>query len=264
MTPEMTAEVQRIAADRVSGATALVERAVRLLLTAALERDTLFALGAALTAAQPAMAGMLTAAALAQDARDPGTALQRLAERIRRAPHAISRFARPLLDGPGRPLRIVTCSRSQLVEHALRDLGAERSLRVSCAESQPGGEGVLLAEALRPVAQEVEVYGDASIGLALPGADALVVGADAISSSAFVNKVGTAPLAALARVYGVTVLVLAGREKIVPPGVFERLTFDASPQLFERTPMELTDMVVTEAGASEPREILSACLWANI
>ena len=110
----------------------------------------------------------------------------------------------------------------------------------------------------------VELYTDAGISLAVPNADAVVVGADAVGPSSFINKVGTRALCALATSTGVPVYLLAGREKILEAAEFARLSWkdkdptevwaEGHPRVtvrnpyFEQIPRDLVSTLVTDAG----------------
>lgn len=268
--------IARVAADRMSGATALVLEAVAVLREAVRGMDVEHA-AAALIRAQPAMAGIRTAAALALGP-EPDDALARLDLRLRQAAAATTRLAVPFLQlrrAPARELTIVTCSRSSLVEAILLQLGQRERTRVCCAESRPGLEGERLASALAAAGLRIDLYSDAAIGTALPRADAVLVGADALSSRALANKAGTAALAALARVYGTTVIVVAGREKILPQAVFDRLSLGGGRKeegqtdgvvrrevLFEEVPAGLVDHVVLDRAIVTPDEVDSGSMWS--
>ncbi|MGH9309073.1 MAG: hypothetical protein ACRD1U_06855 [Vicinamibacterales bacterium] len=260
--------IHAIAADRLSGATSLVLSGVKLLRTVAGEAALLREVANRLVAAQPLMAGFRTAAAIATTSVEPARELEALAQRISRAPDTIARIAVPLIQlrrDQGRPLAIVTCSRSQVVERTLLALAQADLLHVRCAESRPGREGAALAEALARRGIHVDLFDDAAIGAAIPTSDALVVGADAVSSDGFINKVGTAGLAALARVHGVASFVMTGAERVVTAEVFRALPLAAPPLtpahadkaqlprvvrevLFERIPAALVDQLITETG----------------
>jgi translation initiation factor 2B subunit (eIF-2B alpha/beta/delta family) len=112
----------------------------------------------------------------------------------------------------------------------------------------------------------VRVYSDAGIGSTVPGADAVVVGADAVSRAGFVNKVGTAGLVALARMHGVSVFVLAGQEKVMSEDLFfslplialiegptdelaVRSSVTSANPYFELIPAGSPDVVVTDVDA---------------
>lgn len=262
MSSTIDEHVRRIADDRVSGATALVLAGIEVLLAAPRDRTQLLEVAERLQRAQPLMAGFLTLRALLERSKDPASDLEMMARRIRRAPSAIARLAVPLIrlrPADSHPLRVITCSRSQIVETTLVALAAEEPLQVRCAESRPGGEGSGLARALADRGIDARLYEDTAIGTTVPGADAVVVGADAVSSRGFINKAGTAGLAALARFHGVPVYVLTGRERVIPAEVFDALPVEPPltadglqtpvSVVFERIPARFTDQLVTDAGS---------------
>ncbi|MGH9373746.1 MAG: hypothetical protein ACRD15_19670 [Vicinamibacterales bacterium] len=280
--PDIRAGIACIAEDALSGATALVQQAVDLLRAAAAagDRQLLREVAAALCRAQPSMAGFRTAAALATSSADPAQSLAELSGRIRRGPAAIAHLAAPLIQlrpYTTRKLTVVTCSRSESVERTLERVAGREPVLVCCAESRPAREGAALAHALAEQDIEVELYSDAGISGALAVADALVVGADAVSGTAFINKVGTAGLCALARTLGISVYVLAGSEKILPDAIFQTLPLRSGPPdepgeeryrvrnpLFERTPAELVTLIVTDRASISPEDVEEASLWLNI
>lgn len=274
-------QIQMIAADQVSGATSLLLRALETLERASHDRTTLQHAAAALCRAQPSMAGFHTAAALALAAEEPAAEVRGLLAKVRRSPAAIARFAVPILrlrTTNRRPLRLATCSRSAAVEQALADLGAIEPLQVCCAESLPGGEGRALAQALASRGYQVELYTDAGLSTAIPGVDALLVGADAVSPGSFINKAGTAALAALAQSRGIPVLVLAGRDKVLPREIFDTLPIregrpsgdtagtTAGPTirmpLFERVSPDLSAQLVTDRGILLVEAAEAMSLWS--
>ena len=279
--PEVRDELAAMADDRVSGATALVLRGIGLLRKTSADPELLRRTARALLECQPTMAGFATACALTVTARDPRHVLEALEHRVRRAPSAIARNAAAIAQlrrSSPDPLRVVTCSRSAAVEQTLLVLQAQGPLRVSCSKSCPQQEGVQLAERLLQAGVDVGLHSDAGLSSAIPGADALVVGADAVSDSGFINKVGTAALAALAGVSEVPVLVLAGPEKVIPDEIFARLPIREGPAseiagavgeplvsaarnpYFERIPGELISYLVTDAGVL-PAGAVQAGLW---
>jgi hypothetical protein len=277
--PEIRDEILRIGADRSSGATTLVLAGIDVLRWVAGDPARLPEAARMLCALQPSMAGFRTAAALALTASYPSADLDVLAERLRRGASAIARFAAPLIAlrrSSNASLTVVTCSRSALVELTLRELARREALIVRCAESLPGAEGRRLAEALAGRGIAVELYGDAGIGTAVADSDAVVVGADAVTGSAFVNKAGTAALSALARALGRPVVILAGREKLLPESIFALLSLgeglpgstsengiSARNPLFERVPLAWADQLVTEAGVVGTAEALKMSLWTR-
>ena len=101
---------------------------------------------------------------------------------------------------------ILTHSASSTVRSVIHDL----PLRVLATASEPGGEG-------RHMAQELGITciedGDATSRVA--DVDAVIVGADAVGSEAFVNKVGTCALAYAAWVSATPFFVVAESYKRV-------------------------------------------------
>ena len=276
---ELAARVESIASDRLSGATALTLQGLAILREVAPDRRLAPAAALALCRAQPSMAGFHTMAAMVAAADDASRELALLAERMRRAPASIARYATQLLQlrrSDTSPIRLLTHSRSALVERSILDLGRTGPVRVACSESRPGLEGRGLATALAASGVDVELYTDAGLGAAMPGADAFLVGADGVSSDIFINKVGTAALSALARTCGVPVFVLAGVERILPRAVLSALLLfegpsdevDASPgsirtrnPYFERVPADVAAQLVTDRGAIAMHEAEGASLW---
>jgi translation initiation factor 2B subunit (eIF-2B alpha/beta/delta family) len=273
-------EIKSISADSRSSATDLLSRSLQVLRAAAAGGpDTLAEAATELCRAQPAMAGLRTAAALAHSASDPIAALDEFAARVERAPAQIARHALGVLKlrTTVGPLHLVTISKSRPVEMTVRLAAEDHDVLVSCAESRPAKEGRDLAKALADTGVPVDLYSDAGIASVVSTADAVLVGADAMSSSSFINKVGTSALCALAAAAGRPAYVLVGREKILPDDVFGALTLrPGGPHevwrepvagvhvrnpYFETIPLSWTAAVVTEAGPLQPSEIRASALW---
>jgi translation initiation factor 2B subunit (eIF-2B alpha/beta/delta family) len=261
----LRARVDAIGRDAESSASAILPRAIEVLREASGAGPTALAAAAeALCRAQPAMAGIWNASSAALRGND---ALERFAHLVVRAPAAVARHAASLLElgvPPDRPLRLVTCSSSGLVIAAVRALGQQRPVIVSCAEGRPRYEGRRLAVALATTGASVELFTDAGVGAAMAGADAFVCGADTVFPDLFINKVGTAALVALARATGTPAYVLAGREKLLPGSARQlaaRTTGGPPAEVwaetsgiavrnpyFEPVPLEWTAGLVTDAG----------------
>jgi translation initiation factor 2B subunit (eIF-2B alpha/beta/delta family) len=184
---------------------------------------------------------------------------------------AILSHARPLLGQA-----LYTHSRSGTVEYALIRLAEERGasgLKVIVSQSHPGDEGTGLAATLaRTGRAEVILVADSACGLFIGDAGAVVVGADSVrADGGVVNKVGTLPLALVAREAGVPVYVLCETLKIAsprsmltfeemdsrellpnpPPGVTVRNIY------FDLTPHALIAKIITEQGILTLEDILA-------
>ncbi|MFC1543442.1 hypothetical protein ACFL4K_02750 [Candidatus Neomarinimicrobiota bacterium] len=101
---------------------------------------------------------------------------------------------------------VLTLSNSSLVRQSL--IACKRRL-VYCAESQPGGEGYLLAESLRQEGVKALIVEDERTPQIMAEADIILLGADQYDDSGFINKVGSRRLAELAGALDKPVLVLA-------------------------------------------------------
>ena len=79
---------------------------------------------------------------------------------------------------------------------------ASEPTKQSTTGARPVYEGRGVAAGLAAVGLAVEMYTDAGVGAALGSSDALLLGADAVSSDWVINKMGSAQLAALAAELG--------------------------------------------------------------
>jgi translation initiation factor 2B subunit (eIF-2B alpha/beta/delta family) len=267
MTPELEKRIALLASDRESGASEIVDDAVSILRSALRSGDPVLAVARAVCRAQPSMAPVWNAAIAALGSAEDSGRFDRFVERVSRAPEALLRFAVECFETGGSkraPLRVVTVSFSRTVAMVMERLAQSRRLRVSCSESRPALEGRTLAARLVSAGVAVTCFADAALGHALGGADAVVVGADAVAPEWFLNKSGTRMLAAAAAQQGVPVYVLASRDKFVNHAVAGRLVireggaseiWEAPPPgvivrnpYFEPTPLDLVTSVISDAG----------------
>jgi len=276
MTPELERRIALIASDRESGASEILDEALAILRDALADPADLISVARALCRAQPTMAPIWNASIAALGAQDDPERFNRFAQRVARAPEALARFALECfndrentgqrVDGGGRvlPLRLVTISFSRSVARVLEVIAQTRSLRVSCSEGRPALEGRRLATRLATAGIPVTCFTDAAIGQALGGADAVLVGADAVAPEWFLNKSGTRMLAAAAAQQGIPLYVLASRDKFVSHAIAGRLVFregepaevwEGAPAgvavrnpYFESTPLDLVTGIITDAG----------------
>jgi translation initiation factor 2B subunit (eIF-2B alpha/beta/delta family) len=256
-----------LASDRTSSATALLSSVERLLRDAlARGPEAVRTAAARVCLAQPSMGAVWNfAAAALYDV----SIFDRLVARAGRAPAAAARQVAGLLEGDTR--RIVTCSRSAIVEASIGALG----LPALCAESRPGLEGRAMAAALARESVSVTVVSDAAIASDLAPGDVVLVGADAVAADWFINKAGTGQLCAAAILAGIPAYVVSGREKCVAPAIASALTLRvddpgtlwADPPggvavhnpLFERVALDRVAAIVTDAGVLAGEMIAAAC-----
>jgi len=122
------------------------------------------------------------------------------------------------LIGDGMTVLVHGSSRSV---RAVLDAAREHtSFQVCCTEAMPGGEGLEMAAELTLSGFAVELLDDDSAVEFLPGVDLVLSGADALGPRRAVTKAGIRRLASAAMVAGVDRYLTAGRDKILPVGLF--------------------------------------------
>jgi len=274
---ELTRRAAAIGPDNLSGASEL-SRQARGLLAEALHQSCAPEIAAALVRAQPSMASVWNAAICAVESATVAEVWSRAVRRWDRADAALERVAIHALtsDGPP-PQRIVTFSMSGSVVRVLTRLAeaSPQAIRVSCSEGRPTLEGQRLAAALSMSRIEVDFFTDAALGVALRDADLLLLGADAIGGTAWINKAGTQTLAAAAHVQGLAVHIVATSDKLVMPSLWPHLVLrhgqpdevwtSAPPGVhvhnpyFESIPLDFVTTVITDIGVLGVGMVPSAC-----
>ena len=277
---ELQRQIQaEIGADRTSGASELLGRALPLLRQAIADGQEVAPLTLALCRAQPTMAPIWNAGLEALAVGGSLEAFDRVLQRRARATTAMVRFGVGCFEHTGsRPLTLVTISYSGAVLTLIDALSQTRQLQVACAEGRPALEGQRLAASLASRDIAVIFYSDAAIGHALTTADALLVGADAVTATTFLNKSGTRMLVADAAQQGRSVYVVATRDKFLHPTVSPRLSiregepreiWEAAPTgvsvrnpYFEETPLDAVTGIISDIGVLAPGMIPDACATA--
>jgi translation initiation factor eIF-2B subunit delta len=143
---------------------------------------------------------------------------------------------------------VLTHSASATVREALN---YAPPAQVTCTVSAPNEEGRDFAEDLRSAGLEVELVEDDRAAEALASASLLLVGADTVfRDGTLCNKIGTRRLAEAALAESVPVIVACEVLKLAPVDGAEAPELDPeASELFDLTPSELIDLVVTEEGA---------------
>lgn len=247
--------IRRATADRRSGAVEVTARAAQGVEMLTTRRDLLRA-ARALLRAHPAMAPLWQMLAAAHRA-GTGAGAEDFATRL-------SADAAAAADGfrwvAGRRNAVVlTHSASSGVAGALAR-ARSRIARVICTTSLPGGEGRAFARQLAREGFETEVVPDAAIAQACARATVALVGSDAITESGVVNKVGTRLVALAARDAGIGCYAIGAGSKLLPARIWER----APHSLYEPTPLELFDAVLTERGPQRPAALRRAIARIDI
>lgn len=233
----------------------------------------------ALLEAQPGMAPLARLASVAVEAASKSSradeAIQRalsiaraFAEGAVRSGEAAAAHAVELIPDHAKAF---THSRSSTVLLALKlALEAGRHPAVIATESRPMMEGRELAAELSSMGAIVTLIADADAASGIERADVVLVGADAVTTSHVVNKIGTRLIALAARELGTPVYAVCDTSKFIsstdalrglrrrqdktelwpdaPDGVEVLNTY------FEATPISFFTSIVTEHGATRPED----------
>ena len=257
---DILAAIQAIREDREHGASWLARAAARTLHQAGEPRNdvplatwdaVMRSTAQALVASRPSMAAVANTAARIWSAGQTGSPVERqqamlamagrLAIQDDQSKHQLLTHAEKALAGD-----VYTMSRSGSVEDILRELGRQHIVkRVIVAESRPGGEGVALGRALALDGLPVTLVADAACGVFIDMATCVALGADSVrADGSLVNKVGSYPLALMAREAGKPVYVLCETLKVAAP---------AFPLVLEeKDPVELWPGTVAGLSARNP------------
>lgn len=282
---EIDASIQAIRDDREHGASWLARAAAGVMLRLAEPRDDMtFDMWDAmvrtaaqkLVASRPSMAAVANTVARIWNAGQSATPsesrqrrhdmAERLATQDEQTRHALRMHAENLFLGS-----VYTMSRSGTVEDVLRDLGQRRIIeRVIIGASVPGGEGVMMGRALAQSGLDVTLVADTACGLFMGEATCVVLGADSLrADGSLVNKVGSYPLALVARDASKPVYVLCETLKIAAPNfplVLEEKDsaellpdpiagFHARNPYFDVTPAQFIAGYVTEQGVLDRKMV---------
>lgn len=141
-------------------------------------------------------------------------AVARLQDHVRRMASELERAAEHAAALIQNGDVVLTYSRSSTVLAGLRRAKNQgKTFDVVTAESRPNLEGRTIARELAEEQIPVRFLVDAMVGTAVEGADRVLVGADAITTKTFVNKVGTRLLVLAAKARGIPVHIVADTGK---------------------------------------------------
>ena len=281
--------LQRLRADRTSGATTLGESAIDIVeefistqhlqapqeFSAALEK-----LVREILEAQPSMAVMLNLAQCVLETCADDAPFSGMKQRVQQA---LSEFRRALRLGMEALCRqaieilpphatVLTYSNSTTVTAVLHHARAEGHLdRVFLSEARPAYDGRPLARSLAEVGVEIDYSTDMGLFAKLREADLVVFGADAVFPMYFLNKIGTYALAELAQVRNVPCFALCAASKFLPTPAIKLLRISkhsgeevwstAAPGVrvhndyFEEIPLSLLDGVISDQGMHSSEDI---------
>jgi translation initiation factor 2B subunit (eIF-2B alpha/beta/delta family) len=251
----LSQQIERLRYNRTAGALDLAIEAIELAEGWIAAGRTPAELAREIARMHPAIAAVTNVARLLQsDRSDLPKRLAQAKQSLVNGNRLIGENLRPFIPPKS---TVITLSNSTTVRDVLLALGV-RSVYVM--ESQPGGEGKQLAEALRDGLQAaapfvsrqdlVHLVPDSAVGNIVPRVDCALVGVDTIlRDGAILHKVGTLPLALCCQRFGKP-FYAAGhsfkfteREAKGLPEPDEAL----ESQLFDCTPADLITKVVTES-----------------
>ncbi len=270
-----------IETDNLSGAEALMLKSAELFLWLAgnvEEKDpgklfvTLCETAKGLVNAQPAMAGIFNVANKILLAAEGLETNSQMHEAIIGTANGIiqssSRCLQEIAANASRLLQsgqtVITHSFSSTVFLSLSEAKESgKDFTVICTESRPMMEGVTLARQLARSGIQVKLVTDAAMCGLLHLSDLVFLGADSLGTEGLINKIGSMPIAVIARRYNVPCYTLCSTHKFVPPGhrlhpdkqgntreIFDEQLPNITPlnPYFDLTPLEYLHGVVTEKG----------------
>jgi translation initiation factor 2B subunit (eIF-2B alpha/beta/delta family) len=194
------------------------------------------------------------------------------AERAERAIAETARCAAGLIaDGSV----VLTHSRSSTVLAGLFEAHrAGRRFEVVATESRPAFEGRDLAKALAGEGMDVTLIADAAASVLLERSSHVLVGADMLTASYVINKIGTRMIALAASDLGIPMYALCDSTKFMSvrddPVAAKALSSEGRPEelwpdapanvrlvnvYFEPAPLRCFTRIITEEGALTPNEI---------
>jgi translation initiation factor 2B subunit (eIF-2B alpha/beta/delta family) len=147
---------------------------------------------------------------------------------------------------------------------------AGKDFSVTVGESRPMFEGRLLARFLGNAKIPVTLIADAAMGIFAKEADLFLVGADSVSETTFINKIGTFYLGLLSREHQIPLYMACERSKFISSGWrISPFAYGAPKEIseeeltnvkvenpyFEEIPLSFCQQVITNEGFLPPSQI---------
>lgn len=188
-------------------------------------------------------------------------------ERLRTSKKGIAKNAMKVLPQKSNVTILTHCHSTNVVTSIIAAKKL-RNVRVFVTETRPRDQGLLTAKDLLNAKISVDYIIDSAIGLYIRAADIVLVGSDALRREGVINKIGTYPLAVVAKENNKPVYVLSStlaldkRKKfIIEDRPHSEITHKhlSGAKLhnpaFDITPWKYISGVVTENGIFKPGEI---------
>lgn len=281
----LTDRLAEVAEDNESGASYLIAEAAGAVADhlalddAAAVRDALPDLIWCVAQAQPSMApfwNFANALALAGEAQDDDTLCAKIAQACEvfhdGSPRRLAALSN-VAAGELQPYAVLaTHSLSHTVHAAVMKLYEQGGLdEVFCTAGEPMCEGRGLAGALHEAGVPVTYTTDAGVYTILAHAEAVLLGADAVTIDGLRNKTGSLGLAAAANYLGIATYALCDTTKFMPHDYADWLAdVDMPPEevwehapadlnvvnyYFDLTPLDLLTGIITEYEVLRPHEL---------
>jgi translation initiation factor eIF-2B subunit delta len=283
--------IREIREDNVSGASEISRKAASVFVLFASETDAgsqqeyfegLLRLGTDLISAQPYMASVFnlvntilysveellplhTVSELAEFTRDKA---EEFSYNSLNSIQLIAQAGEKLVEDGS---KILTFSASGSILAILKKAKeAGRDFCVTVCESRPMLEGRLLARFLGNAKIPVTLIADAAMGVYARKADLFLVGADSVSETTFINKIGTLYLGLLSREFGIPLYMACERSKFIstswrispfasgsPKEILEEELTNVAVEnpYFEEVPLSFCQQVITNEGFLPPSQI---------
>lgn len=276
---DIQARIAAIAADNTHGAFELTKQAAEVVLqlakhesSGAVVAEQVRAAVRALVTAQPMMASLVTLASEVLQSIDgisqpeeTVSALQASAERFReRLKENVSLAANNASQLIRNGWTVLTHSSSSSVYQAFESAQHEgKNFRVTCTESRPIGEGIVLAQKLGTLGIPTRLLVDSAAFTVLSEVHMILVGGDAVTLQGLVNKIGTYGLAIAARESKIPFYAVCDTTKFLPSDYALPQERERNPDevlaipltgisvlnyYFDQTPLKLLTGIVTEEG----------------
>lgn len=203
--------------------------------------------------------------------------LKQFRENLAKSQQSCSRLAAALIAPD---TAVMTHSASSTVTEALlRAIEQGCALRAIVTESRPLYEGRQLSERLSAAGIEVTVTIDAAAYANLITASIVLLGADSLTLTGVVSKIGSAGIAVCARTLGVPCYFLADLTRVWPAALGEQPIHERAAsevwseapggvrvqnRYFDLTPWSAVCGVVTEEGVLTPEQVQHLCLEREV
>ncbi len=194
--------------------------------------------------------------------------VQRFAENAQKAVAKVAEFGSELI---GQDAFVLTHSNSSTILAIIKKAHEEdRAFQVIISESRPVCEGQQRARELSEMGIPTLYLIDAAMAMGVERADVIMLGADSISETALVNKIGTKAICLLAREALVPCYVACDSSKFTPQKLSPKKEPLRDPKevwknppagtsvenyYFDEVPLDLFTGIITEDGILTPAEM---------